>query len=68
MKVLAGDIGGTNTTLAIFEINGTQLESLAEEKYPSQEHDSLSEIVKYFNETHSHTSESDYSERPFWDA
>jgi len=47
MKVLAGDIGGTKTTLAIFEVNGTQLESLAEEKYPSQEHDSLSEIVKY---------------------
>lgn len=57
MKVLAGDIGGTKTTLAIFEVNGTQLESLAEEKYPSQEHGSLSEIVQKFNETHSHTPE-----------
>ncbi|MCD6598136.1 MAG: glucokinase [Bacteroidales bacterium] len=57
MKVLAGDIGGTKTTLAIFEVNGTQLESLAEEKYSSQEHGSLSEIVQKFNETHSHTPE-----------
>ena len=32
MKVLAGDIGGTKTTLAIFEVNGTQLESLADGK------------------------------------
>lgn len=53
MKILAGDIGGTKTTLAIFEVNGTKLVSLAEEKYPSQEHASLTEIVQKFNETHS---------------
>ena len=52
MKILAGDIGGTKTTLAIFEVNGTKLVSLAEEKYPSQEHASLTEIVQKFDETH----------------
>lgn len=45
MKVLAGDIGGTKTNLAIFEVNGTKLESLAEETYPSGEYGSLDEIV-----------------------
>ena len=52
MKVLAGDIGGTKTTLAIFEVNGTRIKSLVEEKYPSKEHASLNEIVKKFIETH----------------
>lgn len=51
MKVLAGDIGGTKTSLAIFEVAGTQLEMLALEKYPSQEYGSLTEIVRQFVET-----------------
>ena len=54
MKVLAGDIGGTKTTLAIFEVHGTRIKSLIEEKYPSKEHASLNEIVKKFIETHGH--------------
>lgn len=54
MKVLAGDIGGTNTTLAIFEVNGTRIRSLVEEKYLSKEHASLNEIVQKFIETHGH--------------
>ncbi|RLA73072.1 MAG: glucokinase, partial [Epsilonproteobacteria bacterium] len=48
MRVLAGDIGGTKTSLAIFEVNGTKLESLAEKKYPSGDYSSLDEIVKDF--------------------
>ena len=48
MKVLAGDIGGTKTDLAIFEVNGTKLEVLAEKKYPSGDYSSLDEIVKDF--------------------
>jgi glucokinase len=48
VKVLAGDIGGTKTTLAIFEVDGKQLETLAEETYPSAQHDSLDEIVREF--------------------
>ena len=48
IKVLAGDIGGTKTSLAIFEVDGARLEMLAEEKYPSHQYDSLDEIVKQF--------------------
>lgn len=50
MKVLAGDIGGTKTSLAIFEVDGTRLEVLALEKYPSQQYGSLDEIVRQFIE------------------
>lgn len=32
MKVLCGDIGGTNTRLALFEVTGTVLEILEDEK------------------------------------
>ncbi len=51
MKVLAGDIGGTKTSLAIFEVIGTQLDMLALEKFPSQQYDSLDEIIRLFVET-----------------
>jgi glucokinase len=50
MKVLAGDVGGTKTSLAIFEVEGTRLEVLALEKYPSQQYGSLDEIVRQFIE------------------
>ncbi len=48
MRVLAGDIGGTKTSLAIFEVNGNKLESLTEETYPSGDYASLDEIVQKF--------------------
>lgn len=48
VPVLAGDIGGTKTRLALFNAEGTQLESLAEHTYPSQEHASLDEIIADF--------------------
>jgi len=48
MKVLTGDVGGTKTSLAVFEVEGTRLEVLALEKYPSQEFGSLDEIVRQF--------------------
>jgi glucokinase len=54
MKVLAGDIGGTKTSLAIFEVDGTRLEMLVQEKYPSHQYDSLDEIVKQFVATQDH--------------
>ncbi len=57
MKVLAGDIGGTKTYLAIFEVSGTKLESLAEEKYPSSEYGSLDEIVTKFVKDYGYTPE-----------
>ena len=57
MKVLAGDIGGTKTDLAVFEVNGTKLESLAEEKYPSGDYASLDAIVEKFVKDHGHRPE-----------
>ena len=54
MKVLTGDIGGTKTSLAIFEVNGTKLESLSEEMYPSGDYGSLDEIVKDFVKDQEH--------------
>jgi len=50
VKVLAGDVGGTKTSLAVFEVDGTALEVLALEKYPSQQFGSLDEIVRQFVE------------------
>ena len=46
--ILAGDVGGTNTRLAFFEIRGGQLERIAEQTYPSREHSSLDDIVADF--------------------
>jgi glucokinase len=50
MEVLAGDIGGTKTRLAIFKISGSQLESQAENTYKSEEYPSLDEIIAAFLE------------------
>lgn len=57
MKILAGDIGGTKTSLAIFEVNGTKLEMLSMEKYPSQQYATLDEIVRQFVESQDHQCE-----------
>jgi glucokinase len=46
--ILAGDLGGTKTNLALFEYSGNELVIEAQERYPSQEHDSLDEIVELF--------------------
>ncbi len=51
-RVLAGDIGGTKTRLAIFDVRGNQLEARAEETYPSQEHASLRAIIAAFLKQH----------------
>lgn len=48
--ILAGDIGGTNTRLAIFE--GDAL--LVEEKFPSKNYQNLEEIVDRFSKNHPH--------------
>lgn len=44
--ILAGDIGGTNTRLAIFEENAI----IAEQRFSSQKYQSLEEIVRIFLE------------------
>ena len=55
--VLAGDVGGTKTRLAIFEVAGTQLETLAECSYPSQEYSALEDLIDAFLDTHPHRPE-----------
>src|SRR5438105_1571490 len=46
--ILAGDIGGTNTRLALFHPGGERLRLQTELTYPSREHASLDEIVVSF--------------------
>ena len=46
--ILAGDIGGTNTRLALFAAERGRLETAAEATYPSQNYSGLDEIVTEF--------------------
>jgi len=48
VRVLAGDIGGTKTTLAIVEIGRGRLAVRRSRKYPSGEYSSLEEILEDF--------------------
>ncbi len=48
MKVLAGDIGGTSTRLALFEVAGEGLRRLDEERFPSRQFPGLEGIVRKF--------------------
>lgn len=50
--ILAGDIGGTNTRLAFFEVDGEHLKPAVVDVFPSREHASLDEIVKKFVAAH----------------
>src|SRR5215468_2468612 len=49
--ILAGDIGGTKTVLAIFDEDGDQLKLVREETYPSASAASLEELGLKFLET-----------------
>jgi glucokinase len=49
--ILAGDIGGTKTILALFEGNGRG-SPVVEETFPSREHESFDEIVETFVARH----------------
>jgi len=46
--ILAGDIGGTHTRIALFQQEAARLKMLVERIYPSREHKSLDEIVSLF--------------------
>jgi glucokinase len=50
--ILAGDIGGTNSRLASFEVTQGRVKSLVEETFPSRESASLDDIVHTFVSTH----------------
>ncbi|MCU7795802.1 MAG: glucokinase [Candidatus Thiodiazotropha sp. (ex Myrtea spinifera)] len=52
MQILAGDIGGTNTRLTLYNAaSPTKLEPLREETYPSAAFDNLDAILQRFLET-----------------
>ncbi|WP_435007028.1 glucokinase [Tundrisphaera lichenicola] len=46
--ILAGDIGGTKTVLALFEPDGEELRVVREATYPSREHATFEEILGEF--------------------
>lgn len=48
--ILAGDVGGTNTRLALFE--GDNVAPVAVETYRSRDHDGLEEMLRTFLEEH----------------
>ncbi len=48
MIVLAGDIGGTNTRLALFEVSGDTYTLVIEKTYPSASQSSLNAIAERF--------------------
>jgi len=50
--ILAGDIGGTKTRLAVFSVTGLQLDTLAEHSYPSNQYASLGAIIEEFSAAH----------------
>lgn len=52
MKVLAGDIGGTNSRLALCDVAGSRVSVVAEKVYPSASFPSFSEVVRTFLATH----------------
>ena len=52
MRLLAGDIGGTSTRLAIFEAQVDSAVALAEKRYPSQDYDGLEAILAAFTAEH----------------
>lgn len=51
--ILAGDIGGTSTRLAFFEIKDDELAPIVMEKFSSRDHAGLEEIVHKFMAKHS---------------
>ncbi len=52
MKVLAGDIGGTNARLAVYEVELAHHRELAAETFPSRQYSSLADIVAGFMKAH----------------
>src|SRR5437667_10177519 len=52
LMILAGDIGGTSTRLAVFDIAEGKLKPTITEKFSSRAHKSLDEIVRQFVSAH----------------
>ncbi len=54
--ILAGDIGGTKTVIALFEETAAGLRQLRDATFPSREHGSLKEILAIFLKDEAHDS------------
>src|SRR5262245_20706030 len=50
--ILAADIGGTSSRLAVFDVKDGQLRPVVRERYRSAGHNSLEEIVRAFQSSH----------------
>lgn len=50
MRVLAGDVGGTNARLAVVDVDEERAEIVVERKYPSHDYPGLAPIVSRFCE------------------
>jgi glucokinase len=50
--ILAGDVGGTNTRLALFDDQAGRLRPTAEATFPSREHPSLEAVLRKFRAAH----------------
>jgi glucokinase len=48
MRVLAGDIGGTKTRLAVFDVGGRRLKTVTQQNYPSSQYSGLEDIIRDF--------------------
>src|SRR5215510_9654969 len=48
MRILAGDVGGTKTSLAIFEIGRRGRTLVRKERYPSKAYPGLEQVVEIF--------------------
>jgi glucokinase len=53
VRILAGDIGGTNSRLAIYKRHGGQIEMVGQQTFPSGEYSCVDEIVEEFLEARS---------------
>ena len=53
--ILAGDIGGTKTLIALFDWKTGRVEPIFQESYPSREYGALEDIVREFVEAYQRT-------------
>jgi glucokinase len=50
--ILAADVGGTSSRLAVFDVDGGALRLVSEQRYANREHRGLDEIVRAFQSSH----------------
>src|SRR5262245_22969995 len=55
--ILAGDIGGTSTRLALFEVEGGALRVVAQERYSSLNFPGIPDILREFSSAHRQTAD-----------